>query len=294
MLFENRHLTAVSFVDPYLNIEWTMKGSDILARGTPGAGDFMYTMSSAIYIANLLKTKINLIFYWDHDALYQHHFEDPESIFEKIDWFYARLHKNHLLSYEHVYDFQVKKMFGSDMTHNIERTDTESGKNITKGLCSWKFKPHLYTHATLLKKVAVWRFKFNAETPNGWKIRYSNEDWDAAVDSVRSQGYDVIELDYRTPIREAFYHIQTSRFVMGYDGMWHYLARMLYKPTIITGDNNIVQMHDPQAMPFYSPAKDKNRKIGFHDFIADIDNNLHRLDANCKKYISKVDHIIEN
>lgn len=293
MLLQNRHLTGVSFRDPYLNIEWTLKDSNILVRGTPGAGDFMFTMSSALYVANLLDTKLNVIFYWDHDADYQHHFEDPESIFEKIDYFHSLCYRNELVTYEHIYNFDVKNMFDGRMMLNLERDSKGHGKYIPKGLCSWKFKPHLY-RKPFENKVAVWRFKFNAEVPNRWKTMYTNEHWEEVVNSVREQGYDVVELCYRTPIREAFYHIQTARFCMGYDGMWHYLARMLYKPTLITGDNTIVNMHNPQAMPFYEPKKDAGRKQTFMQFASNMKRNINRLDANCKRYVDQVDDIIEN
>ena len=295
MLYKNPNLTSVSFIDPYLSIEWTMKGSNMMVRGTPGAGDFMFTMCSAIYAANLLKTKINIIFYWDHDLEYEHNFEDPESIYQKLDWFYSRLYNNHLITYEHVTNFDLKKTFDGNMMLNLEQTAANKhSKNMPKGVSSWKFKKHLYDIEVFPKKVTVWRFKFNSAPPSSWKTEYDDAYWDNICETLISKGYDVHIIDYRTPIREAFYHIQTSRFVMGYDGMWHYLARMLYKPTIITGSNSIVKMHNPQAIFFHSPKTDTLQNNTLQQFINNIDVKLPELDDRCRAYKNKVDHIIEN
>ena len=292
MLYQNRHITEIGFTDPYLNLPWKMIGSNLLVRGTIGAGDFMFTMCTAAYVANILKTNINVIFYWSHDLDYQHHFEDPESIFEKIDWFHSIIHNNHTLTYEHVINADLEKMFKGKMIKNLERTDIKGVmQHLPKGLNSWKFKDHLYTQVIAPKRVCVWRSTFNAETPSTWKTSYTNEDWNRAIETLILKGYRIQEIDYRTPIREAFYILQTSRFVMGYDGMWHYLARMLFKPTVITGDNTIIRTHNPQAMCFLSPKKDK---ITLQSFIDNLENTLIDLDKKCYEYSDVVRKVIEN
>ena len=41
----NPHVKELIVKDPYLaKDEWALRGNDILVRGTPGAGDFMFTM----------------------------------------------------------------------------------------------------------------------------------------------------------------------------------------------------------------------------------------------------------
>lgn len=296
MLLNNRHLTQVSFKDPYLRKDWTLKDNNLLVRGTPGAGDFMFTMSTAFYLSNMLRTRMNLIFYWEHGPDYEHHFEDPESIFEKIDFFHSICYKNEMITYEHIYNFETDDLFQGQMLLNLERSDKSDPEelNVPKGLNSWKFKPHIMNNISEERKIALWRFRYNAETPSAWKRSYTNDHWDQVHETLIKNGWNVVELCYRTPIREVLYHMQTAKLCMGYDGMWHYMARMLYKPTIITGDSTIVNVHNPQAMPFFSPEKDAKRSHDLMSFVEDLDNHIDRLYTNLEKYVRRVDRIIEN
>jgi hypothetical protein len=171
----------------------------------------------------------------------------------------------------------------------------EKGKlTMPKGLNSWKFKPHIMNVPVIPKKITIWRFKFNAVAPPAWKSTYTNKHWDQVVQSLLNQGWSVTEIDYRTPIRESLWHMQRSELLFGYDGMWHYFARMLYKRTVITGNNMIVTSHNPQALCFFSPKIDKTRRYDLLNFVKSLDTNIVRLENIITKYISKVDHIIEN
>lgn len=299
MLLGNPHLKELIFKDPYLAKKWVLRDNNILVRGTPGTGDFMFTMCTVFYIANLLKTKLNIIFYWNHDQQYEHHFEDPESIFEKIDYVHSICYKNELVTYEHVFDFDVDNLFRGEMLLNLSTPSKkqigEKGKlTMPKGLNTWKFKPHIMNVPVIPKKITIWRFKFNAVAPPAWKSTYTNKHWDQVVQSLLNQGWSVTEIDYRTPIRESLWHMQRSELLFGYDGMWHYFARMLYKRTVITGNNMIVTSHNPQALCFFSPKIDKTRRYDLLNFVKSLDTNIVRLENIITKYISKVDHIIEN
>jgi hypothetical protein len=61
-------------------------------------------------------------------------------------------------------------------------------------------------------------------------------------------GYDVVELCYRTPIREATYHINTCDFIICYDGMWHYIAKNFMKPMIVSSQDMITTYHTRHAL----------------------------------------------
>jgi len=295
VLLDNPNLKRVIFKDPYLKKSWSLTDNTLIIRGTVGVGDLGLSLSTAFYIANLLKTKIHLIYYWTHDEFYQHTPEDPETIIEKLKYLHSLCYKSEIVTYENVFNAD-HDMFNGQMLLNIEREGKMDFEelNVPDGLNSWKFKPHIMNKEISKRKVSLWRYNFNSYTPPTWKRSYKEEDWQYIMDSLKRQGWQIQELCYRTPIREALYHIQTSRFCVGYDGMWHYLARMLYKPTIITGDSTIVNVHNPQCMPFYSPNKDKGRRFDFRGFIDNLDSTMIKLDSNCERYKNKVDKIIED
>ncbi len=77
--------------------------------------------------------------------------------------------------------------------------------------------------------------------------------WEEVIHMIREvHGYRVIEIDYRTPIREVLYHIKTCRATISYEGMWHYVAKNCRKPMIVLSDDPITNTHTPDAL-IYNP-----------------------------------------
>lgn len=293
MLLGNPHLDEVFFTDPLRKRKWILKDNNLLVRGTPGSGDFMFTLCTGFYIANLLNTKIHITFHWKHGEDFVYHFEDPETIFEKIDYFFSLCYNNHNVTYSHEYNSTMD--FKGEMLLNLSIPNKRPKQTtMPMGLNSWKFKDHIMNRETIYRKVVVWRFKNNAESPSKWKRTYSDKYWDDVVDELQDQGWSVTEICYRTPIRSVLYHLQTCELAMGYDGMWHYVARMLYKPTIITGDNNIIASHNPQAVHFYNPSKDMKKGDDLMSFVKKFDKTYIECQHRARHYARNLDAIIEN
>ena len=95
------------------------------------------------------------------------------------------------------------------------------------------------------KKVTFWRptfiHKIIGETSDiswpvshkkyrGWLYRYS--EWNQILKNLK-ENYDVVEIEYRTPIREVYYHLSTSEFAVGYAGICQNFSCMLSTPTIL-------------------------------------------------------------
>ncbi len=84
------------------------------------------------------------------------------------------------------------------------------------------------------KKIVLWNQTGNANLPRGYKRPFDREDWNMAKELMDMQGWDVTEIDYRTPIREAFWHINTCECTVSYEGMWHYVAKKFKKHMIVS------------------------------------------------------------
>jgi hypothetical protein len=87
------------------------------------------------------------------------------------------------------------------------------------------------------------------------------------------KGFNVVEVTHRTPISEVFFLISHCRFVVAYNGMYHYLSKNLIKPMIVLGNSKIIRTHNPQAIFFYSPEKDESPRTVL-DYLLDIETNL--------------------
>ena len=80
---------------------------------------------------------------------------------------------------------------------------------------------------------------------------------------LRGQGFNVVELTYRTPVSEAFYEISTCRLVLCYDGMWHYIARNFSIPMIVISKDGVTKYHTPHAITA-SGLKEDNYNIWWY------------------------------
>jgi hypothetical protein len=220
--------------------------SKILNWGcTPGIGDFMMALNCAHRYAEENKTHITLNLNWKTPENL-HHPEDAESILER---------------YNYIKDFYLES--------NVSVNHIFGGKELSIGISGGKygwFNPRsdkdtnnwAFKKCTLLpsekNKVVIWRPIFNAELPRVWKRMISNNNWDLVITHLQELGYNVIELEYKTPIREATYHINTCEFIISYDGMWHYIARNFFKPMIVTSNDDITEYHTRQALPLYGKS----------------------------------------
>lgn len=250
-------------------------------RGTPGVGDFMWALNCAHNYSYTHNKKVKLEFHWEHDKDHLHHFEDPETIIERLEYLHNFYHRKEDVTVVHVFSSEgrytdwkytddcVLEKDGSIRIAAIQR-DTKSrfwfesgvyddAKNGNIPEADWIFRKDAFREIDK-RKVVIWRPTFNAETPRTWKRLLTNEDWDDIIRQLSAAGLYVVELTYRTPVSEALYHISTCRQVICYDGMWHYIARNLYRPTVVVSNEGVTKYHTPHCIRA-NPDKRANTNI---------------------------------
>lgn len=214
------------------NISW---------KTTVGLGDFMYGLNIAYMRAfiNQKPTKFQVHhFFPEH---YYYHYEDPESVDEREKFVKQFYMFPDLVQIEYIFDSQDTKLYKAKY-FNVRRT---RHSHINR---YWSFDPSIATSETK-NKVVLWRPTFNLRQQlSGFKMPMLDHEWARLIDRMRDMGYDIVEIDYRTPIREVFYHIRTCQFCLSYEGMWHYIAKNFFKPHIVFSDSNITKWHTPAAL----------------------------------------------
>ena len=58
-------------------------------------------------------------------------------------------------------------------------------------------------------------------------------------------------MTYRTPIEKAYNEIKTARYVVSYDGMWHYISKNFGKPHIIPSKEGVTTYNTPNAVKIH-------------------------------------------
>jgi len=221
------------------NIHW---------KGTPGVGDFMFGLNVAHANSYLQNNKpVQITFNWFWDVKQKYHFEDPEFTIERLDYIH-KLYKDYgNVTVKHKYNSKRNAVY-------VSQTDGATEKYMRKGYLArmgltnwWHFDERLIL-PSVKGKFVFWRDTFNADVVRPWKRLIDHHGWDQVVDNFYINGYEPVELTYRTPIREAVYHINTADFVMCYDGLWHYVAKNFHKPLIVLSRSSITRLHTPEAL----------------------------------------------
>lgn len=242
----------------YKTIEW---------KGTPGVGDYMMGLNVAHHYSHQYNIPVNFNIHWYHAEDHLHHFEDPETIVERLE-------------YSHMFYKDQSKV---TVKHIFNSTDTELWVKRFRGIHfspdpnnrinSWIHKSTSFTQ-TVENKVVIWRPISNAETPRQWKNIIDNYTWDYIIKLLETvYGYHVVELTYRNPISEVYYHLSNCNLVVCYDGMWHYVAKNFLKPMIVFSENDVTKFHTPNAIMLGR----RNVQSFFNDFesnYCELDNKL--------------------
>ena len=269
-------------------------------RGTPGVGDFMWALNSVHNHCYSTNTKVLLEMHWEHNEDYLHHFEDPETIIERMSYIHNFYHRKEDVEIKHVF---AKKTRYSDWKYSDDVVPTEDGRvrvatknkhapknrfwfqsgtytdNIggTTPNPDWLFRKEVLDREVKSNKVVVWTPVLNAELPRTWKRFLTHQNWHDIIQAMRQAGLDVVELSYRTPISEAMYHISNARLVVSYDGMWHYIARNFCTPMIVVSPEKITKYHTPHCI-VASPFENEDKNIFWW-----VDNMAEMLGHSKKK-----------
>lgn len=238
-------------------------------RGTPGVGDFMWALNSCYqYAADQGLEKVNLEMHWEHGPDYYHHFEDPETIIERMDLIHNFYDQKERVQVHHIFNADGRYAdwrYDDDVVYesNGERRVAAINRNKNRfwfqsGFYTdkqgdpipennWLFRKDSFQER-VDNRIVFWRPLFNAEKPRTWKRLFTNDDWETALSILRAQGFECIELSYRTPVREAMYLISTARLVMCYDGIWHYAAKNFATPMAVVSGEGVTKYHTDNAL----------------------------------------------
>jgi|TARA_B110000908_G_C10210727_1_gene430082 hypothetical protein len=251
-------------------------------RGTWGVGDFMHSLNVCHNYCFYNNTKVNLEMHWQHDEDYRHHPDDPETIIERMSWIHDQYYRQDDVVVTHVFNSDLFQSGNTNPDKQKDRFyfDSNAYDPSSAPPNDWVFKPEVYLPKK--KKIVIWTPHYNSEPPRKWKRFLTKDDWAGIIKLLRWKGWILVELTYRTPVRDAFKQIQEADFIFCYDGMWHYIARNFSKAMFIPSWEGITKYNTPMAMT-------RPNKEGVLDFIQDggegFEPNLTRMKDKSNDYI---------
>ena len=234
--------------------------------------------------------------YWPHGPDYYHHFEDPETIIQRMHYIHNFYHrKNDVLLFHKFYD-RGKYYYPVSEQKTVKQKNRftfELSPFDDRGVSpntDWLFRKDSFKER-IPTKIVIWRPLFNAEIPRTWKRLLTNSDWESIIKELRWQGKSITELTYRTPVSEALYHISTAEMVICYDGMWHYIAKNFATPLVVVSEEAITKYHTKYALrASHNPEKKGNI---FH-LVQNFEETLSIVRERSTQYYDGMKYIYED
>lgn len=220
-------------------------------RGTWGMGDVIMALNVCHNYCYRNNTKVNLEMHWETKEGHLETPEDPETIVERMEWIHNKYHRQEDVTITHVYESDLFQKGNTNPDKQKKRFYFDSGAyddNPAPEENDWVFKKEEYRNHIKTKKIVMWTPNYNSEAPRKWKRFLTNDDWHCIIKLLRREGWILVELTYRTPIRDVYKQIQDADYIFCYDGMWHYIARNFSTPIFIPSWEGITGYHCPQVV----------------------------------------------
>jgi len=251
-------------------------------RGTWGVGDFQHALNVCHNYCFDNTVKANLEMHWSHDENYKPHPDDPETIVERMEWLHNKYHRQDDVVVTHVFNSDLFPSGNVNPDKSKPRFFFDSNKfdPTSAPPNDWIFKPEEFVKKR--PKIVIWTPAYNSEPPRSWKKFLTIDDWSDIISLLRWEGWILVELTYRTPIKDAYKQIQEADFIVCYDGMWHYIARNFGKPMYIPSWEGITDYNTPQCIR--KPSRKSTMEF-FADGGEKFQPNLSKMKTKADRYI---------
>lgn len=243
----------------------------ITARGAEGAGDIIFQLNLAHAWSALHDIVVELVIHWGTEQDYLIHPIDQETAWQRYQLMHEKYFENHRVF--------LRAEWGSNEFSLVEQLkDNQALRKKLRpprikfpgctikmpvgfnwimpfaemGCASWRFKERPSPHG----KIVVWSPKFNVGPVKDYKkdADLTIANWEHTLhEKVPSSfpDYDVVELTYRDSFNKAYKEIKEADFCVGYDGMWHMVARNFGVPFITaTQGTDLADTTTPDAIIF--------------------------------------------
>jgi len=212
-----------------INLEW---------RGGIGYGDIIGPISYAHNLSYQLKERVHLNLHWKTSKDYIYSDNTPERLHEQAEFIHNMCEKSGTeVSLDFIFNSDYEERF-----NNYYLSAILDDPKHNEWLVSERFK-----HTPIKNKIAINSTLENIEPlreyteyDKEWKDA-QKEDWVPLIQNLKSVGYDVVEVGYRTPINECVEHIRTAEVFLGYHGSTLWLAKLIGIPCLAAAEKTYMR-----------------------------------------------------
>jgi len=237
-------------------------------KGGVGAGDVILHLNTAFSWSTYYEDSVRLYVHWEEPEEFWYVDGDPESIQQRYLHAHERMLESDRVSLEHVYGSDMFA-FSEELKNNEDlRREANPPRILTEsrdfvgtyvdmiyGGSAWAWKDE----PTNEDIVVCWHQYANREAPHSYKNAcFSARDWEQVIMEEMPMlfpNYRLKVFSYRDDFREVYDWVRRAKFCVGYDGMWHGIARNFGQVFVsVTGDMRLSQaLTNPNAPIFHYP-----------------------------------------
>lgn len=240
-------------------------------RSKEGYGDFITGLCYAHSSTIKYQRPVSINFHWPNPKDYLLSTQDKESIHFRFTHIAQWLRPVNHLTITHTFSSQPKFRFINELEEF----------NPLHGL--WYTSRRLTTEPSL---VVFWSSQHNLQFP-GYHKDPLYDHWGVVVDKLKSVGYNVQEVTYRTPVDDVMNLIAKCEFGIGYEGMIHQLFKFMWKPVVVASQRvSLSRLLCPQAAIVTEPKHLIDGDINQH--VAKSKIKIKQLLVQHKQYMEDV------
>lgn len=223
-------------------------------RGGVGAGDVIHHLNVAHSWSKCYECAVHLLVHWEESEEFWYVKGDPESAQQRYHHVHERMKESDRVTVEHVYRsdlFAMSEELRNDselrrkvdpprvITDSREFRDTQHYNIYGSPAWEWKDEP------TEEKVVVCWHQYKNREDIRDYKsIPFDGDQWRIVLVHELTNMFPEHQFkmfNYRSDFRDVYEWVRKADFCVGYDGMWHGVARNFSKVFVTaTGDLSLV------------------------------------------------------
>ncbi len=241
-------------------------------RSNEGYGDFISGLCYAHSSVIKYQRPVHITFHWPNPHRHLLSRQDSEPIIDRFNYIKSFLRPLDGLTVEHFFSSIPPYRF----INALEEFNPLHG--------FWYLKDIFPVNSKL---VVFWSSIHNLSFPGYHKDPLFNY-WDKVVSYIISQGYQVEEVTYRTPIKRVMELITTCEFGIGYEGMIHQLFKFTWRPLIVASQRvDLSNLLTPLGHTITEPKEILN--VDISSLVEKSKSNISRLKVEHQNYLAEIE-----
>ena len=203
-----------------INLEW---------NAAIGYGDILLPISYAHNISKSFQREVNINFRYIEGVDYKYNENSKEFLWEQAEYLNSICDKSNIADVTLSHKFHdISKIRWSGYDQSLLRTAKYHNQWYINEINPEKARK-IVIGSPINNKIPLRKYK---DGKVSWKI---SQDWNMLEDDLKtiSDSYELVHIDYTTPLPEAIEHLSDAALFIGYHGGMSWLARFCATPSIV-------------------------------------------------------------